>query len=808
MSLKASWTGSRFPIPTNDPSMVFCYTGEVDGSGNLIDFSGENLLAYRTEFDQWTEDGTCAVTADQWRSPVSGLMTADLLDNTADPAGFRYGQVAVGAAEGKTYTGSVWIRADYDHTVTLRIADNDSLDTSLNVSVTKMWQRFSISGLGTTLATDIYLIVYPGEANVIGGQAYFSDAQLVENDEYHTNMGPYLNPAVQTVTKPNHDLAPTNSLTRALADVESQGNRLPGRNFVAASTQYYSKAHHASMNVNDSDHTYTFYIKATDTTQRRFFEHGTYQADGIYFEMLGSGSEIIRAQYNSSGSNAAVSYTGIDPEDQNRHIVQLVRDSDTATVYIDGNAGTPVDVSGEGIDGSKTLYIGNSVTGSTSWDGDISFAKLTARAMTPLELAQERDALLGMTAGGTGQVWDVARDSVAYKTFNAGGAHAIDSKMTEVAANMPRITADGLLVEGESTSLLDYSEQFNMWSTSQASTTQNTHVALDGSTTADTLVENGVNGFHTWYRSYTVTSGTTYTFSVFAGPLNRDWLQLYIGDAGTMPRAWFNVTEGRIGTASNCTAKMTPYPGGYYRCSITWTASASALRYYYVGAADADASTQYVGANQDSVYAWGAQFEEGTFPTSYIEVPSTASITRQADDITMDPHESGTNLIVLPDLFTAGQADKLTISFEAKCQWSGAADIGTPDRSFVDISGNTGTAERLRNRVNLQVNSDGRLFAFFRDDSSTMHYVRTGADHVDYSQWNSFRFVLDFADLSRMDLWINGNNSGLTYDTNTGTGVFDTSGTKIRIGQQYNGVVEGNMQIRNLQIIPAEIRPE
>lgn len=74
-------------------------------------------------------------------------------------------------------------------------------------------------------------------------------------------------------------------------------------------------------------------------------------------------------------------------------------------------------------------------------------------------------------------------------------------------------------------------------------------------------------------------------------------------------------------------------------------------------------------------------------------------------------------------------------------------------------------------------------------------------------------FVIDFANLSRMDMWIaqppegTESNTGMTYSANTGTATFDTGDTEIRVGQQYNDLVECYCHNRALNIEPVEVRP-
>ena len=75
-------------------------------------------------------------------------------------------------------------------------------------------------------------------------------------------------------------------------------------------------------------------------------------------------------------------------------------------------------------------------------------------------------------------------------------------------------------------------------------------------------------------------------------------------------------------------AKIEDYGNGLYRCSITINATIT-NSYIQIAVVDYDnsISNSVVGGN---IYAWGAQVEEGSFPTSYIKSNSGYTTTRSA----------------------------------------------------------------------------------------------------------------------------------------------------------------------------------
>jgi len=190
--------------------------------------------------------------------------------------------------------------------------------------------------------------------------------------------------------------------------------------------------------------------------------------------------------------------------------------------------------------------------------------------------------------------------------------------------------APKLLLEGASTNLLTYSEDFDnaAWNKSNATISANAIAAPDGATTADKLVDSVDNAAHAMSKDITVTTSNNYTFSVFAKSGEMSWLRIrdynYTGS-----QAFFDLDNGVIGTNLLCTAKIIKYPNGWYRCIYTATAQSTSFG-CFISVCDADNSTAYTGDGTSGLYIWGAQLEESSYPTSYIP-STTAAVTRAAD---------------------------------------------------------------------------------------------------------------------------------------------------------------------------------
>ena len=201
----------------------------------------------------------------------------------------------------------------------------------------------------------------------------------------------------------------------------------------------------------------------------------------------------------------------------------------------------------------------------------------------------------------------------------------------------------GLLIEESRTNLLTYSEQFDnaVWVKTASTITANTVVSPDGILNGDKLVANNALSEHYFTQAFSYILGTSYTLSTYAKAGEYNFLQLTFGSGafGGVTRAYFNLTAGTVGTLINSpTASIIPVGNGWYRCSITKTATATATVNTLIAVTSADNTLSFTGDGYSGIYIWGAQLEVGAFATSY--TPTVASqVTRAADSASM----TGTN---------------------------------------------------------------------------------------------------------------------------------------------------------------------
>jgi len=246
-----------------------------------------------------------------------------------------------------------------------------------------------------------------------------------------------------------------------------------------------------------------------------------------------------------------------------------------------------------------------------------------------------------------------AKDLITFTRASTGTFLGSNGLLQTAAINTPRVEYDangvakGLLIEEARTNLVTYSEAFDngIWSKpSGVSVAANTDVAPDGTTAADTVTSAG----NQIEQTVSCSTSTTYTNSLYfkktAGATYTPGMYLLFAGGTLIIYAVRLDTDTGIATAVSAGGFTTPAAfsvsdeGDYWRLSITGSSgnnTAVSLRLYSnLNAGGASGAGSQV--------IWGAQVEQGSFPTSYIPT-SGATATRSADIASVSVSEFGYN---------------------------------------------------------------------------------------------------------------------------------------------------------------------
>lgn len=566
-------------------------------------FVQTNLLLQSEAFDSasWVKQSGCTVTANSGVSP-NGTTTADLVTTTSGDIGSY--QIVTGATS-TTYTASIYAKAGTANILKFGL-------TNQNESATQYY-AFNLTTQEITLLSNLLFTNYSSSITSVGNGWYRCSVTATSPASGVTGIGLF----------PRLTVAGNLQLWGAQLVQGSVAGDYQQTTSAALPVQY--QAPNGTMTADKL-------VENTATAEHRVQVTPTLGSApitaSVYFKAAERSWSFIRLDDAVSSKYAYFNLaTGV---------VGTVTAGLTASITSVGNgwyrcsalfsaptAGSGAVIFAPTTGNSTSSYAGDGTSGIYIWGAQLSdSASLDTYVNNPV----------------------AAPTAAAY--YGARFDYSVDSTIT------PSIT-----------NLLTYSQEFDnaAWQKVGSTVTANSTTAPNGSTTADTLVEDSSTGRHDVQitSGISLVSGVAYTASVYAKASSRNFIQITFSFAshGTGQYANFNLATGAVGNTTGGTAAITAAGDGWYRCSFTATATGTGSASQIIGLINADTASRlpsYTGNGTSGAFLWGAQLETGSTVETY--VPTTSAPASIPPVLSTSPkglliEEQRTNLLTYSEQF-------------------------------------------------------------------------------------------------------------------------------------------------------------
>jgi len=319
-----------------------------------------------------------------------------------------------------------------------------------------------------------------------------------------------------------------------------------------------------------------------------------------------------------------------------------------------------------------------------------------------------------------------------------------------ITDNLPRLDYSGgascpsLLLEPSRTNIFTQSEWSGGWAIENATGDYNNAISPEGVQNAVLLTANGGSQDHTTYVETTSLSPNTYTFTAFVKKGTQRYVHLTLNER-FVDSSWITATfdldeltsaDHSSGTGYvDGTSDITDYGNDWYRLEMTGALVNTTTYLAFVGWANGlgapnTSRGRYNVTTSGTFYAYGAQLEAGTYPTSYI--PTYGTSASRAQDVCLKTSIS--------DLI--GQTEG-TLFFD----WIMNHESPNTSEDLYTLSMSDGTGNKL-----ITINNYNQTLAVFIKDTTTQFFDNSYTSGADGAR---IKLALAYAN-NDIALYING----------------------------------------------------